>query len=74
MELKDYSTCSSAESLFGCCCQNAMIIFMEDQKLAQYLRVGNYIYHGTYHQTISDEAKPKQIFHSYMVQERHSES
>ena len=32
--LKNYSTCCSAEKLFMCCCQNAIIMFMEEQKLA----------------------------------------
>lgn len=71
MKLKDYSTCSSAESLFECCCQNAMIIFMEEQKLSQSLRLGNYLYYNPYHVAISDEAKPKQIFHAYMEIERY---
>lgn len=71
MELKDYSTCSSAESLFKCCCQNAMKIFMDEQRIAQPLRIGHYLYHNSYHLAISDKAMPNQIFHAYMEIERY---
>lgn len=65
MKLKDYSTCSSAEKLFLCCCQNAMIMFMDEQKLAPSLKVGHYLYHDTYHQAISDKATPGQVYHAF---------
>lgn len=69
--MKDYSTCSSAEKLFGCCCQNAMISFMEEQKLAQSLRFGNYLYGPTFQQAVSDRATSSQICHAYMEIERY---
>lgn len=71
MMLKDYSTCSSSTNLVLCCFQNALILFMEDQKLTQSLEVGNYLYRATYHQAISEKATPNQIFHAYLEIERY---
>ena len=71
MKLKDYSICSSSTDLVLCCFQNAMISFMEDQKLTQSLEDGHYLYHGTYRQAISDKAMPNQIYHAYMEFERY---
>ena len=63
--LKNYSTCCSAEKLIMCCCQNVMITFMEEQKLAPSLKVGRYLYHYTYRQAVSDKATPGQVYHAY---------
>lgn len=71
MKLKDYSTCSSSTDIVQCCFQNAMIIFMEEQHLAQSLEVGHYLYRATYYQAISEKATPNQIFHAYLEIERY---
>lgn len=71
MKLIDFSTCSSSTNLILCCFQDAMITFMEDQKLTHSLEVGHYLYHQTYQQAISDKAMPNQIYHAYMEIERY---
>lgn len=71
MMLKDYSTCSSSEMLFQRCFQNAIITFMEEQKLLETLVAEHYLYRSTYNHSISDDATLKQTCHAFMEIERY---
>lgn len=66
MKTKIYAKCSSSTQLILCVLQNAMILFMQQERIMKSLEKGHYLYHQAFLKAISDEATTKMILHALM--------